>query len=160
MASRSVNTYSVIRLTITLLSCSGATSPCMGVWQVYGLWSWHLAASTLVPAGPCTHDAPKVCWRHGWKLRRLVLTKQPMKHEEKDVATNALAAEAKRKHSGALLALPHVCGVGTARVGDQWVIEVHVEEGAAWKLDLPEELDGVRVRVVEDGPFYAGPARS
>lgn len=76
------------------------------------------------------------------------------------MATKALAAEVKRKHSAALLARPPVCGVGTTRVGDEWLIEVHVEPGAAGRLDLPEKLDGVRVRVVEDGPFYAGPARS
>lgn len=71
------------------------------------------------------------------------------------------ATAAKQKYSSELLARPGVSGVGTARgEGDDWVIEVHVDAGARGRLDLPTELDGVEVRVVEDGPFRAGSAAS
>jgi hypothetical protein len=76
------------------------------------------------------------------------------------VASKDAAAAAKEQHSAELLARPGVSGVGTARgAGDGWVIEVHVDPGAGSRLELPDVLDGVEVRVIEDGPFRAGPAR-
>jgi hypothetical protein len=68
------------------------------------------------------------------------------------------AAEVKNRHSAELLALPHVVGVGTAKGEDgSWVIEVHVDDPAG--VQLAPTLDGVQVRLVHDGPFFAGPAR-
>lgn len=77
------------------------------------------------------------------------------------MASLASATEAKDRHADALLARPHVCGVGTVRGDgdDEWLIEVHLDAGTAEQVALPGDLDGVPVRVVESGPFFAGPAR-
>lgn len=77
------------------------------------------------------------------------------------MASQEAAAAAKQKHSSELLVRPGISGVGTARGADGgWVIEIHIDVGSSGRLDLPSELDGVPVSVVEDGPFRAGPASS
>ena len=75
------------------------------------------------------------------------------------MASQEAAAEVKRRRSSELMANPDIHGVGTARRGDDWVLEVHVVPGATG-LDLPTELDGVPVHIVEDAPFRAGPAQA
>jgi hypothetical protein len=77
------------------------------------------------------------------------------------MATRESASAAKQRHSAELMATSGVSGVGTTKDSDgEWVVEVHVDAGRRDTLDLPPELDGVPVRVVEDGPFRAGPDRS
>jgi hypothetical protein len=79
---------------------------------------------------------------------------------EAKLASQEAAVAAKQRHSSELLARPEVSGVGTARAGDDdWVVEVHLNVGAG-RQDLPAQLDGVAVRIVEDGPFRAGPPKS
>jgi hypothetical protein len=77
---------------------------------------------------------------------------------EAEMASQEAAAEVKRRHSSELMANPDIHGVGTARQGDDWVLEIRVVPGATG-LDLPTELDGVPVHIVEDAPFRAGPAQ-
>jgi hypothetical protein len=77
------------------------------------------------------------------------------------MSTQEAASAAKERYSTRLLQRPEVSGVGTARHGGDWVIEVHVDPSAAADLsDLPSELDGVAVAIVPDGPYRAGPATS
>jgi hypothetical protein len=74
----------------------------------------------------------------------------------------AHASSVKAAYSDELLALPGVSGVGTERDEDtgEIVLAVHYD---AEQLDVPEHLpaslDGVRVKPVPSGPFFAGPAR-
>jgi hypothetical protein len=74
------------------------------------------------------------------------------------VVSQEAAQAAKERHSGELLQRPEVCGVGTARRSDGWVVQVHVEAGRD-APELPVALDGVPVELVSDGPFIAGPAK-
>jgi hypothetical protein len=72
------------------------------------------------------------------------------------MVTQQVANEVKERHWAELLAMPQVCGVGTGLDGDEWVLQVHIEVGSA--VQLPPTIDGVPVRVLEDGPYYAFPA--
>jgi hypothetical protein len=82
-----------------------------------------------------------------------------LRTKEAGVVTQVLATEVKNKHSAEMLARPHVCGIGTARTASgDWVIEVHVEAGSSVQLEIPENLDGVPVHVIADGPYHAWPS--
>ena len=74
------------------------------------------------------------------------------------MVTEQVASEVKERHSAELLAMPNVVGVGTGKDSDEWVLQVHIEVGSA--VQLPPIIDGVPVRVLEDGPYNAGPARA
>jgi hypothetical protein len=71
------------------------------------------------------------------------------------MTTVEAAREAKGRHSTRLLAKPGVSGVGIERRDGDWVIVIHADPGARAATLLPQELDGVPVVVVWDGPFQA-----
>jgi hypothetical protein len=74
------------------------------------------------------------------------------------MVTQQVASEVKERHSAELLAMPHVVGVGTGKDGGEWVLQVHIEAGSG--AQLPPMIDGVPIRVFEDGPYYAIPPRA
>jgi len=68
----------------------------------------------------------------------------------------------KEAHEAELFARPGVLGVGIGRVGDEPegepAIVIYVEASGGRPpagLDLPREIEGVRVRVVPTEPFVA-----
>ena len=65
--------------------------------------------------------------------------------------------EVKDRHSKALLATPGVSAVGVeAGVGGKGELVVHLDVGHDHLAkSLPDELEGVPVRYVVDGPFAA-----
>lgn len=72
------------------------------------------------------------------------------------MVTQQVASEVKERHSAELLGMAHVVGVGTGKEGDEWVLQVHIEVGSA--VQIPPIIDGVPVRIIEDGPYYPFPA--
>jgi hypothetical protein len=74
----------------------------------------------------------------------------------------AHARSVKDAHSDELLALPGVSGVGTERDEEtgEIVLAVHYDPAHPdVPAQLPQRLDGVRLKAVPSGPFFAGPAR-
>lgn len=69
-------------------------------------------------------------------------------------APESLAEEVKRRHEGALLALPGVEGVGLTREDDQEAIVVYLRDEAA-RGRLPAELEGFELRAVVTGGIRA-----
>jgi hypothetical protein len=72
------------------------------------------------------------------------------------------AQSARRRHEDRLMALPHVTGVGTQRddrTGEEFIVVLVTHKMPAAELreqDLvPQELDGIRVRVMEVGEISA-----
>jgi hypothetical protein len=71
------------------------------------------------------------------------------------MATEQEVREVKRRHSAKLLSQPGVSGVGIERdeSGD-YVLAVHLDADAEdAQQELPEEIEGHRVRYVGSGPF-------
>jgi len=67
----------------------------------------------------------------------------------------AQARRIKEKHSDRLVSRPGVWGVGVEQDADGTpVLVIHTDAGQRRGLaDLPTELEGVPVRIVEDAPF-------
>lgn len=68
--------------------------------------------------------------------------------------------EVKKKHDGQLMAIPGVVGTGISQDADgRHLIEVYVEIlDDKVRQQVPGELDGVTVRIVQTGEFEARPA--
>lgn len=67
--------------------------------------------------------------------------------------------EVKRRHSRELLSKPGVSGVGIEKdEAGEYVLAVHLDASAAGpKADLPQEIEGCRVKYVMSGPFRKFP---
>jgi len=67
------------------------------------------------------------------------------------------ARQVKKRHDDRLMAIPGVVGTGIAQdAKGQPIIEVYVERlTKELSRKVPEELEGVRVRIVETGEFKA-----
>jgi hypothetical protein len=74
----------------------------------------------------------------------------------------AHASSVKDAHADELLAMPGVSGVGTERDEEtgEIVLAVHYDaDQPDVPARLPADLEGVRVKPIPSGPFFAGPAR-
>ena len=71
------------------------------------------------------------------------------------MASLSQAKRVKEKHSDRLMARPGVSGFGVEQAPDgSAVLVIHTDPRYRRSLaDLPKELEGVPVRIVEDGPF-------
>ena len=71
------------------------------------------------------------------------------------MATEAQLREVKRRHSPRLLQMPGVSGVGIEKDDTgEYVLAVHVNTNDTHaEENLPETLEGHRVKVVRSGPF-------
>lgn len=68
------------------------------------------------------------------------------------------ARTVKNRHRGSILPMPSVLGIGVGADEDnpsEAVVVIYVETGRANAQGLPENLDGLRVRVVTTEPFVA-----
>jgi hypothetical protein len=63
--------------------------------------------------------------------------------------------EVKRRHAPQLLSQPGVCGVGVEKdEKGEYVLTIHVDtDDPDIRSQLPGQLDGYPVRVVQSGPF-------
>lgn len=69
-------------------------------------------------------------------------------------ATESAARATKNVHAGRLLSMPGVQGVGVEKdSGGGFVVAVHVDADTSPSPQLPNELDGVPVRIVHGEPF-------
>lgn len=66
-------------------------------------------------------------------------------------------AEVKRRVSARLLGLPGVCGVGVQKEpSGEFVLSIHVDaEVPETAVNLPQEIEGHRVKVVLTEPFHS-----
>jgi hypothetical protein len=73
------------------------------------------------------------------------------------VATEEELKQVKRRYSAQLLQMPGVCGVGVEKDDrGEYVLAIHVNaDQPEVTQNLPEALDGHRVKVVRSGPFTA-----
>jgi hypothetical protein len=116
---------------------------------------------TMVGSGPSAQtrflDKALAFVRKIWPVRETHAAQQLS--EQADAAAVAAVTRVKEKHEGRLMNIPGVVGVGVGlsdRVLGQPVIEVYVREAtAALRRALPSSLDGVEVKVVETGEFFA-----
>jgi hypothetical protein len=71
------------------------------------------------------------------------------------MATELEAREVKRRHSPQLLQQPGVCGVGVEKDDTgNYVIAIHLDtDDPQVRAKLPQELEGLAVRLVRSGPF-------
>jgi hypothetical protein len=68
------------------------------------------------------------------------------------IATEDKVREVKRHLSARLLSQPGVSGVGVEKDEDgEYVVAVHLAEEKP--DDLPDEVEGVRVKYIRSGPF-------
>jgi len=117
--------------------------------------------ATMVGSGPSAQtrflDKALAFVRKIWPVRETHAAQQLP--EQADAAAVAAVTRVKEKHEGRLMNIPGVVGVGVGlsdRVLGQPVIEVYVREAtAALRRALPSSLDGVEVKVVETGEFFA-----
>jgi hypothetical protein len=76
------------------------------------------------------------------------------------MATEEELREVKRRHAPQLLKQPGVCGVGVEKddSGD-YVLAIHLDTDDPEVLkELPDHVEGHRVRYVQSGPFRKLPA--
>jgi hypothetical protein len=79
-------------------------------------------------------------------------------HAGPSAAVLATASAVKARHTEALFAQPGVLGVGVGRADDDpaaAAIVVFVDEASAAPAALPEQLEGVKLRVIPTGRFVA-----
>jgi len=65
------------------------------------------------------------------------------------------AKNVKSRHSARLLRIPGVSGVGIEKgTKEGFVLAVHVDPQAPAIAELPEQLEGLPVRIIKSGPFH------
>ena len=76
------------------------------------------------------------------------------------MASREEVREVKRRHSARLLNQPGICGVGVEKdEAGQYILTLHIDANAleAGK-QLPDQIEGCPVKVVQSGPFRKLPA--